>query len=277
MERIDTHIFNENTLEHLHRYAFVRSLVKGKIVLDIASGEGYGTRLIAKTAKRVYGVDIDPDVVRDSNLKYKADNLSFNEGDIKNIPFEENTFDIIVCFETIEHVEYHELAIRELKRVLKTNGVLVISTPEKKRYSDDRNFKNIYHVKEFYEREFKSFINNHFSNSIFFHQYISSGSFIHNEDEIYINEILTGNYNSFEKISKSIPLYLLAFCSNCPLPKLDSSIFSHQQLKDDLLMQMVSKSKEQEYVMLKKSSKTYRIINLINIIKDKFSGISNRS
>jgi ubiquinone/menaquinone biosynthesis C-methylase UbiE len=277
MERIDTHIFNENTLEHLHRYAFVRSLVKGKIVLDIASGEGYGAHLIAKTAKRVYGVDIDPDVVRNSNFKYKADNLSFNEGDIKSIPFEENTFDIIVCFETIEHIDYHELAIRELKRVLKTNGVLIISTPEKKRYSDDRNFKNTYHVKEFYEKEFKSFIKSHFRNSVFFHQYISYGSFIHNEEEIYINEILTGNYNKIEKISKSNPLYLLAVCSNSFAPKLDSSIFSYQQLKDDLLMQLVNKSKEEEYVMLKKSSITYRIINLFNVIKAMFSGISNRS
>jgi 2-polyprenyl-3-methyl-5-hydroxy-6-metoxy-1,4-benzoquinol methylase len=277
MERIETHIFNENTLEHLHRYAFVRSLVKGKIVLDIASGEGYGSYLIAKTAKKVYGVDIDPSVVRNATVKYKADNLTFLDSDIRNIPFEQSTFDIIICFETIEHVENQDLVMTELKRVLKTEGVLIISTPEKKRYSDDRNFKNIYHVKEFYEREFKSFVNNHFKNSVFFHQYISYGSFIHYEDDVLVNEILTGNYNKVEKITKSSPLYILAVCSDSYFPKLDSSIFNHQQLKDDLLMQLVSKSKEEEYILIKKSSMTYKLINFFNLIKAVFSGISNRS
>jgi ubiquinone/menaquinone biosynthesis C-methylase UbiE len=277
MERIETHIFNENTLEHLHRYAFVRSLVKGKIVLDIASGEGYGSYLIAKTAKKVYGVDIDPSVVRNATVKYKADNLTFLDSDIRNIPFEQNAFDIIICFETIEHVENQDLVMTELKRVLKTEGVLIISTPEKKRYSDDRNFKNIYHVKEFYEREFKSFVNNHFKNSVFFHQYLSYGSFIHFEDDILINEILTGNFNKVEKIAKSSPLYIIAVCSDVFSPKLDSSFFSHQQLKDDLLMQLVSKSKEEEYVLLKKSSTTYKLINFFNLLKALFSGISSRS
>ena len=75
MERITTDIFNKNTLEHLHRYAIAQEYVKDKRVLDIASGEGYGSNLLAESANSVIGVDIDEQTVQQAARKYKRINL----------------------------------------------------------------------------------------------------------------------------------------------------------------------------------------------------------
>ena len=81
-----------NALEHLHRYALVRDLVKEKIVLDIASGEGYGSNLLAKTASQVFGVDICEETINNAKGRYIAGNLKFAQGDITSIPFQADTF-----------------------------------------------------------------------------------------------------------------------------------------------------------------------------------------
>ena len=154
MERLTTDIYNENTIEHLHRYAMLDNIVKGKIVLDVASGEGYGTNLLSKNADLVIGVDIDVRSIQDATLKYKSNKLIFKQGDIGSLPFPDSYFDIVVCFETIEHVEDYLAALNEIKRVLKSEGILVISTPDKKWYTDARNHFNQYHKKEFYEKAF---------------------------------------------------------------------------------------------------------------------------
>lgn len=277
MERINTTILNENTLEHLHRYALVRDIVKGKVVLDIACGEGYGTNLLAKTAGEIFGVDRCAETVGSAKSRYPAGNLKFMQGDIANIPFQANTFDIIICFETIEHVGDQEKVLQEFKRVLKSDGVLVISTPEKKNYSDIRGYKNPFHVKEFYELEFKAFLNTYFLNTNILYQYTTYGSSIHYETEIKIDEILTGNYVAFSKITNPSPTYILSICSDEKCPKIHSSLFNNEQLKSDILLELVHKSKQEEYVLIKKTSLSYRIINIFNLIKGFFSGFGYRT
>jgi len=277
LERINTTIFNENALEHLHRYALVRDLVKGKVVLDIASGEGYGSNLLAKTASEVFGVDICEETINNAKGRYIAGNLKFVQGDITCIPFQADTFDVIICFETIEHVSNQHVVIRELKRVLKNDGVLIISTPEKKKYSDDKNFKNPYHVKEFYEQEFKDFIKKHFKNANFLHQYMSYGSCIHYENKVEVNEIISGNYSLVQKKNTSNPLYILSICSEVDCPRLDSGIFNYDQINSDILMLLAMKNMEEEYILLKKNSRTYKFINMLTSIKALLFGLGNRT
>src|ERR1700694_4907554 len=72
--------------EHWHRYLFATALVKDKIVLDIASGEGYGSNLLAQTARHVTGVDADPEAVAHAAGKYGAANLVFRQGTVDGIP-----------------------------------------------------------------------------------------------------------------------------------------------------------------------------------------------
>ena len=91
--------------EHWHRYLFAARLVAGKAVLDVACGEGYGSRLLAETAASVVGVDVDPAAVRDAAASYPAWNLTFLCGPAELIPVEgEHVFDVIVSFETLEHL-----------------------------------------------------------------------------------------------------------------------------------------------------------------------------
>ena len=149
-----------NSYEHWHRYLYVTEFVKGKRVLDIACGEGYGSNCLAIRAKEVVAVDKDAPTIENAAGKYLKANLNFLVGSVDNIPIEgENVFDIIVSFETIEHVskELQEGFLREIKRLLKSDGMVFISTPDRLIYSDIPNYHNKFHKEEFYVEDFKKF------------------------------------------------------------------------------------------------------------------------
>jgi ubiquinone/menaquinone biosynthesis C-methylase UbiE len=137
-ERLETFIHNENAIEHLHRYALASTYVKDKIVLDIASGEGYGSNLLSVHAAKVTGVDIDAASVKRAMDVYKKNNLQFKEGSADAIPLADSSVDVIVSFETLEHHDKHEEMFSEIRRVLKQDGLLIMSTPEKRFYNDEK-------------------------------------------------------------------------------------------------------------------------------------------
>ena len=100
--------FHKGTIiygEHLVRYLAAQQIVKGKTVLDIASGSGYGTYSLAKTAKKVYGVDVLADAIHYSKQNYNKSNIEYLQGDGVAIPLKDNSVDVVVSFETIEHIE----------------------------------------------------------------------------------------------------------------------------------------------------------------------------
>lgn len=149
--------------EHMHRYCWARSLCAGRSVLDIASGEGYGSALLAQVAQSVTGVDISQDAVDHASRLYAAHaNLRFRQGSATRIPVDDASMDVVVSFETLEHLAEQEEMLTELRRVLKPEGLLVISSPNKKVYSDDRDYVNEYHVKELYFDEFEALLHRHF-------------------------------------------------------------------------------------------------------------------
>lgn len=139
--------------EHLHRYHAAALVVKGKSVLDIACGEGYGSHILAMNAASVIGVDIDPESIELAVNKYSknAGNLQFVIGQANAIPSGDNLFDIVIAFETIEHLDekMQNDFITEIKRVLRPDGTLIISTPDKKNYSDRFGHHNEFHTREF--------------------------------------------------------------------------------------------------------------------------------
>ena len=149
--------------EHLHRYAFATQFVRNKRVLDLASGEGYGSNLLAKTAKQVVGIDIDEQAVRHAANKYIKPNLEFKAGSILEIPIKsDGVFDVIVCFEAIEHVDDHHKLLSEARRLLTPNGLFLVSTPNKTLYTDEPHFSNPFHVHELYFDEFKALLEKYF-------------------------------------------------------------------------------------------------------------------
>ncbi len=118
--------------ERLHRYAYASQFVEGMRVLDLGSGEGYGTSLLARKAGMVVGLELDPTVAADAQKQYEASNLRFVAGSGVQIPFIES-FDVVVCLETLGHVDNRGGLIREVKRLLKPDGLLIVSN----RDSDD--------------------------------------------------------------------------------------------------------------------------------------------
>lgn len=227
MERLTTDAYNDTMLEHLHRYGMAMDLCAGKVVLDLACGEGYGTNLIASKAKKATGVDINAAVVNAAQKKYIKDNLEYKTGSATQIPCEDNFFDAVVSFETIEHHTMHEEMMEEIKRVLKPEGFLLISTPDKLIYTDKRKTKNEFHVKELYEDEFRSLLNKYFTNVQLLKQQCFSGSLIYPDKKDNGGEITfySGNYFNINSSSAIEALYMIAIASNVPAPIIGTSLF----------------------------------------------------
>lgn len=249
-ERVETYINNEIMVEHLHRYAIADELVKNKKVLDIACGEGYGSFLMAANAYSVTGVDNNALVIKNACEKYKRPNLEFVEGQAEKLPLEDHIYDIVVSFETLEHLENHQLLFNEIKRVLKKEGVLIISTPNKLFYSDKNGYINPFHKKELYLNEFKELLSKSFTNYRVYSQTYINGSLIREIDSESIKDVYSGNYQSFYKMSGAPMLYMIAIASDSTLPDISGSIFIHPKSISEMM-------KDQEQMIT--STITYKL------------------
>ncbi len=223
-ERMETHIFDSSTLEHLHRYGLCFEYTKNKTVLDIASGEGYGSNLLSYYATKVTGVDISSETIDKARKKYTKENLEFLNGSATNIPLPSDSVDVVISFETIEHHDEHEKMMLEVKRVLKTDGLLIISTPDKLNYTDIPNTVNPFHVKELYVNEFEGLLKSHFSNVSLCNQKIVYGSLIHPTNFETFN-YFTGNYSQIVSTKNIEPLYVIGFASDNSFNSPPISIF----------------------------------------------------
>ncbi len=155
--------------QHIMRYIFAGQYVKEKVVLDVACGSGYGSNYLArKGAKKVFGTDIDKVPLEIARKNYSTPNLEFVQGSVLELPFPDNFFDVVVSFETIEHLTETKKYIKEIKRVLKKGGTFICSTPNIK-YTEHPE----YHVREFYPSEFFSLIEKNFGNVKKYAQYIT--------------------------------------------------------------------------------------------------------
>jgi O-antigen biosynthesis protein len=211
--------------EHLHRYVFACSLAEGKRVLDLASGEGYGSNLLASKASAVVGVEIDSAAVQHARGKYKRNNLQFEQGSITNLPLqEEHGFDAVVCFEAIEHIAEQQKLVSEAKRMLKPDGIFVVSTPNKQIYQHESHEDNPFHVNELEFPEFRDLLAGFFKNVRFLGQRIFANSSIwpiEGTNSSRIDEtVIARNDAEFEFAGndKRVPLYFIAIASDSPLP-----------------------------------------------------------
>ena len=158
-------------IEHWHRYHFAAPWARGKRVLDIACGEGYGTALLAREAREAIGVDISEAAVAHASGTYAGvANLRYLRGSATAIPLPDASIDFAVSFETIEHLEGHEAFLAELARVLTPEGVLLLSSPDKAEYSDRRGYANEVHVRELYREELAALLASRFPHTAWFAQ-----------------------------------------------------------------------------------------------------------
>lgn len=257
-ERLEFYDFSDVTVEHLHRYAIANDFVKNKVVLDIASGEGYGSYILSKKALEVMGVDIDEETVLDAQKKYVSNNLNFKVGSADNIPLDSNSIDIVVSFETIEHHDKHDEMLLEIKRVLKPDGILIMSSPDKKYYSDMSGFKNKFHIKELYFEEFEFLIKKHFKYAKFYVQKAYNlNSFISTLEDSNNLIIYSGDHSEVVR-NKNNHLYILTIASENYINDLTLSIFNGAD---------VSNLKNQQSLFINrneiKATNSYKVGNVV--------------
>jgi len=216
-------------LEHLHRYEWCTPYVQGKRILDIASGEGYGSYALSRNAATVTGVDISAEAVAHAQAKYTdRTNLTFIEGSAANIPLPDWSVDVVVSFETIEHHDQHEEMMAEIRRVLVPGGLLIMSSPNKKIYSDlAGGDHNHFHIKELYFSELDDLIRRHFSNVRYYGQRVTATSLMQPLEESVADSVLPYTESSEgirrQPPSAIEPMYYLAIASNTSLPETEST------------------------------------------------------
>ena len=175
--------------EHVVRYRFALDAIpnlEGKRVLDVPCGIGYGSAMLARKTGEVVGVDISEEAIAKGREKYleqngqrkPMSNLQLLKMDALSLTFPDASFDAVVSFEGVEHVPDPRRMIAEVRRVLKPDGVFVVSTPNREvtRKRDGRP-DNPYHVQEFTKTELEEMLSPQFTHVDFYgQQIIKSGS-----------------------------------------------------------------------------------------------------
>lgn len=223
------------TLEHTHRYLLARELARDKVVLDIACGDGYGARMLADVAVNVIGVDISLKTVARAAIKYQHPRLFFLGGSATAIPLTDASVDLVTSFETIEHLAAQEDMLGELRRVLRSEGLLIISSPDKYEYSDSSGYENPYHVNELYGYEFLELLRARFSKVKPFGQRVLFGSVIAVGDD--------GHFFSWRKNepeSRTMGLseaeYIISLAGEGSLPMVPSSVLKNTLEQSDRVL-----------------------------------------
>ncbi|PIS34962.1 MAG: hypothetical protein COT36_04810 [Parcubacteria group bacterium CG08_land_8_20_14_0_20_38_56] len=199
-----------DTPEHIERYSFALDYVKAKRILDIACGAGYGSALLAEKANQVVGLDIDKDSIDYAKSHYSRQNLKFIMGDAQNFNFPDSFFDAIVSFETIEHLSSPSKFLKELKKVLKPNGILILSSPDReitKEILIDTSYKSPFHLKEFTLKELTSLLSKFFKIESIYGQFLYKPSFFN----VFSRDISRWLYGFDKKklLKKTLPLSLI--------------------------------------------------------------------
>jgi O-antigen/teichoic acid export membrane protein/2-polyprenyl-3-methyl-5-hydroxy-6-metoxy-1,4-benzoquinol methylase len=153
--------------EHEERYTFAGQYVSGKDVLDVACGSGIGTSFLRGAgARSVCGLDIDQDAVAFAKARYG--DCIFAQSDATDLCLANSSVDVVVSFETLEHLEDQRRFLTECHRVLRSGGMLICSTPNATVY---RWYgMNPYHVREHTRRGFSRLLAEHFVGLTLFSQ-----------------------------------------------------------------------------------------------------------
>jgi SAM-dependent methyltransferase len=218
--------------EHVHRYVLARMIANGCDVLDIACGEGYGSSILAEVARSVVGVDIADEAVNHAIEKYQEPNLRFLKGNCAQIPVVSASIDLVVSFETIEHHDQHEAMMLEIRRVLRPDGILLISSPNRPEYDKTLSELNEYHVKELDFDEFAYLLKNYFPQTRFYAQRVLSGSLL---SPLGHTEAGFSNYSGSEEYYDGLskPIYFLAVAGLRDLPTLGNSVYECSSTESD--------------------------------------------
>jgi SAM-dependent methyltransferase len=197
-ERFTPECEREIWYEHFHRYVFALDCCSGLHVLD------------------VIGIDLSEETIAHAEKRYGGrQNLQFQVADCTSLPFADDSFDRVVSFETLEHLKDHEGLMSEFRRVLKPNGCLLLSTPDKAVYSDGQDFDNEFHLRELYRDEFETLIGQWFPSSRLLGQKLVFSSAIWKLDDIRTVSLSRQDGESVNRLTHFArePMYYIAMCA----------------------------------------------------------------
>ena len=154
---------NRTKADAIVKYLFASFFTRGKVVLDIASGSGFGTFFLAQESAKAIGVDISQEAVGYAKDSFCRSNLVYEYGDAANYVYPEKYFDVIVSFQTIEHLNEPNIFLESLGKALKDDGMIVLGTPNKKIVSPfTKEPIGEFHKFEFYKKDLEKMFEDKF-------------------------------------------------------------------------------------------------------------------
>lgn len=207
--------------EHQARYRWAARLARDADVLDAACGVGYGAAIFAEAgARRVVGIDRDAGAVL--NARERAGEVAeFLLGDLRTLPFEEGSFDLVACFEAIEHVVEQDAVLDELRRVLRQDGILLISSPNRETFMPG----NPHHVHEYTPDELRAALGRRFANVRLHGQHAHLASLLAGDETFAAEDGNAPVPAEVRKLSATpAKLYTVAAASDAELPMVDDIV-----------------------------------------------------
>lgn len=241
-------------LEHIQRYRFTKPYIQGKKILDLGCGTGYGSKeLIKLGAGEVTGIDISREAIKFaiSNFQTKSDarihKLTFQVGDVTRLPFLNNSFDVIISFEVIEHIQNYLIYLQEAFRVLRDGGYFIFSTPNRLQY---RHSTSHFHFKEFTTDELIDLFKQFKQKVVVYGQRFTNKKFIAAEKDFFIRytKFTSGGNKTIKKLLPVIPIGLKtkvyrALWKSIPSIKPSDIVIAKENLGEALTLIGISQKK----------------------------------
>jgi SAM-dependent methyltransferase len=189
-------------------------------VLDLASGEGYGAAILAHRATDVVGIELDGDAVAHSRASYSLPNLAFVQGSMLDLGAHgDGSFDVVVCYEAIEHITEQTELVSQVDRVLAHDGVFIVSTPDRETYNASVHEANPFHLRELSERELLDLLQPRFEHVVLWGQNGIGGSRLFRlgaaADDVPAREqIVVRGDGAWASLEEAAPMYLVAVASH---------------------------------------------------------------
>lgn len=218
---------------HLQRYQFtLDSIQRGERCLEVGAGLGVLSQMLCAHGVRYSGIEIDPEACEQAQHRVGSRDL-IQQADAHDLPFADNSFDVIVCLEVLEHLQDYRRALSEIHRVLQPSGKLIASIPHRFKGGPGETNPfygcNRFHLYEPGEGEFRKALEQHFEKVEFRYQVFKESFVLHLARRLKLRRVLrmvepyrrltSGHPDSLDLVTierrrSGLPLALIAVAKN---------------------------------------------------------------